>query len=120
MSKIVVLGGGVIGLSTAMLLTRQGHDVTAFERDAALHLPDSCIDLNVGATVESASGQGIDTLLTQHGLAAARAAGYDRCVADWRTANLLAARFWPRRSFREVVYRLRRRVDQRIAWANWG
>jgi 2-polyprenyl-6-methoxyphenol hydroxylase-like FAD-dependent oxidoreductase len=35
MPKIIVLGGGVIGLSTAMLLTRQGHDVTVFERDSA-------------------------------------------------------------------------------------
>lgn len=40
MSKIVVLGGGMIGLSTAMLLSRQGHNVTVFERDDA-PLPDS-------------------------------------------------------------------------------
>ena len=28
MSRILVLGGGVIGLSTAMMLARQGHSVT--------------------------------------------------------------------------------------------
>ncbi|MBV9328984.1 MAG: FAD-dependent monooxygenase [Chloroflexi bacterium] len=33
MSKIIVLGGGMIGLSTAMLLARQGHDVSVFESD---------------------------------------------------------------------------------------
>lgn len=35
MSRIVVLGGGVIGLSTALMLTRQGYEVTVLERDDA-------------------------------------------------------------------------------------
>jgi 2-polyprenyl-6-methoxyphenol hydroxylase-like FAD-dependent oxidoreductase len=33
MTTVLVLGGGVIGLSTAMMLARQGHSVTVFERD---------------------------------------------------------------------------------------
>ena len=33
MSTILVLGGGVVGLSTAMMLARQGHSVTVLERD---------------------------------------------------------------------------------------
>ncbi len=35
MPRIIVLGGGVCGLAAGMLLTRDGHDVTVFERDAA-------------------------------------------------------------------------------------
>jgi 2-polyprenyl-6-methoxyphenol hydroxylase-like FAD-dependent oxidoreductase len=34
MAKILILGGGVIGLSTAMMLAGRGHDVTVFERDS--------------------------------------------------------------------------------------
>ncbi|MBV8213672.1 MAG: FAD-dependent monooxygenase [Verrucomicrobia bacterium] len=34
MSAILILGGGVIGLSTAMILARQGHSVTVLERDS--------------------------------------------------------------------------------------
>lgn len=40
MAKIVVLGAGVCGLATGMLLARDGHDVTVLERDAAA-VPDS-------------------------------------------------------------------------------
>ena len=35
MARIVVLGGGVCGLTAGMLLARDGHEVTVLERDAA-------------------------------------------------------------------------------------
>jgi glycine/D-amino acid oxidase-like deaminating enzyme len=34
-ARITVLGAGVCGLATGMLLARDGHDVTVLERDAA-------------------------------------------------------------------------------------
>jgi 2-polyprenyl-6-methoxyphenol hydroxylase-like FAD-dependent oxidoreductase len=33
MAKIAITGGGIVGLLTSMLLARDGHDVTVFERD---------------------------------------------------------------------------------------
>ena len=35
MARIVVIGGGLIGLATAMMTARQGHHVTVLERDPA-------------------------------------------------------------------------------------
>lgn len=83
-----------------------------------LFIPAACMHLSVAGTQEAARGQGIGTLLTRHGFAHARQAGYHFCEADWRSTNGLAARFWPRQGFQPVVYRLVRRLDQRIAWAN--
>ncbi|ALG08293.1 NAD(P)/FAD-dependent oxidoreductase [Kibdelosporangium phytohabitans] len=40
MSRVVVVGGGLVGLSTAMMLTQEGMDVTVLEQDAG-QLPDS-------------------------------------------------------------------------------
>ncbi len=83
-----------------------------------LNIPEGCVHMSVAGTHEAERGKGISTLLTSQGLAHAQSVGYRVCDTDWRSANLLASRFWPRQGFRPVMYRLVRRVDSRIAWAN--
>jgi ribosomal protein S18 acetylase RimI-like enzyme len=73
--------------------------------------------LEVAATIPEARGRGIGRALTAAGLADAKAGGYRICIADWRTTNVEATRFWPGLGFRPAVYRLTRKVDPRIVWA---
>lgn len=86
--------------------------------DDDLLTPDGCCELSVAGTRPHARGRGVGAALTRRGLRHAREAGYRFSLADWRSTNLLAARFWPRQGFRPMAYRLVRRVDQRIAWAD--
>lgn len=89
----------------------------AEESDGNLMIPPNCVHMTIGATLEEARGRGIGIALTRRGLAQSIADGFRYCEADWRSANLLASRFWPKQGFRPVVYRLVRRIDPRIAWA---
>lgn len=84
----------------------------------SLHIPEKCVHLTIAGTRESHRGRGIAKALRQRGEAEARAEGYLWSETDWRSANLLADRVWPREGFVPVVWRLARRIDERIAWAN--
>jgi ribosomal protein S18 acetylase RimI-like enzyme len=57
-----------------------------------------------------ARGSGIGVALTEAVLARAREEGYACMITDWRVTNLLASRFWPRRGFRPMFFRLYRSI----------
>lgn len=107
---------------TLVYLAELGGEVVGFQAYAALPptgrgllVPPACIELKVGATAEAARGRGVATALTRYGLAAAREAGYRVCLADWHVPNLEASRFWPRRGFEPLAYRMLRRLSPRTA-----
>lgn len=83
-----------------------------------LYIPESCTELAAAGTKAEARGRGVGLALTRAALNHAGEAGYTYCLTDWRTANLQASRFWTRRGFEPVIYRLHRHVDPRILWAN--
>jgi GNAT superfamily N-acetyltransferase len=71
---------------------------------------DDETELTIAATVPAARGLGVGTALTRHALAWAWEQGYRACITDWRSANLLAARFWPGMGFEPTAYRLFRQI----------
>jgi len=77
----------------------------ALERES-----DATVYLSIAATAPDARGLGVGTALTETALAWAHERGYVTCVTDWRSANLLAARFWPSQGFRPTAYRLYRSI----------
>ncbi len=96
-----------------------GYQAYTFVEDdpSNLFIPDQSIELPAAGTIESVRGQGIGRILTQYGFAQAKAGGYRYVVADWRTTNMLASRFWAANDFQPVAYRLERRIDPKISWA---
>lgn len=87
------------------------------EKDDDMTIPPHCRYMTAAATKESVRGRGIGTTLTWHGLRQIRENGDEFCLTNWQSANLLAARFWPRFGFRPVAFRLARMINPAIAWA---
>jgi GNAT superfamily N-acetyltransferase len=85
--------------------------------DENMLIPDSCVSLVVGATVETARGIGVSSALLQNGLTHAKESGYTSCETDWRMTNLESSRFWSKNGFKPLVHRLVRHIDSRVLWA---
>ncbi len=81
-------------------------------------IPDRCIRLTIATLREPFRGRGIGRALARQALDHARDEGFHYCETDWRSANLAASRFASVAGFRPLFYRLTRRIDDRIAWAN--
>lgn len=87
------------------------------EADTQILVSPRTMYLSVAATKPQARGRGVSTALTWHGLQKARRDGFEICYTNWISPNLLASRFWPRFGFKDVAYRVAKKVNPMIAWA---
>lgn len=94
-------------------------DVEQEEEDQML-ISKRTLHLGTAATRPEVRGRGIANLLTWHGLEEAQRLGFENCLVNWVSSNLLAARYWPRFGFQHVAYRLSKQVNPMIAWAKNG
>ena len=81
---------------------------------ASLLEPENSVELAVSAISEDARGKGAGYKLTSHALNDFKKNGNELFTTDWRCANLLSSRFWPKIGFKPLAYRLVRSVDQSI------
>ena len=90
--------------------TEQGDDL--------MLVPEQTAHLAAAATYPWARRHGLMTALVQVGLADIYVQDFRCCETDWRATNLLSSRYWPKHGFKPAIYRLARRIDPRITWAN--
>lgn len=74
-------------------------------------MPANGAELSVAAVKPEYRGTGVGTALTHGILADQRERGRHCIETDWRCANPLSSRFWPRMGFQPVGHRLIRRLD---------
>ena len=96
-------GGRVVG-SFIVVPVEMSHSIVTLAR-----LPGECY-LAWAATEPAVRGTGAGLALMQAADAWAHEAGYSAMSVDWRSANLSASRFWPRRGFRPTFLRLSRTI----------
>jgi GNAT superfamily N-acetyltransferase len=85
-----------------------GHVVLYRRPTGDLRVPENNIDLSHAATLPSARRTGVNVALMAHALTWAHEHGFHSMTTDWRSANLLSSRHWPRLAFRPTYYRLYR------------
>ncbi|HEV8250090.1 MAG TPA: GNAT family N-acetyltransferase [Gaiellaceae bacterium] len=87
-----------------------GHALLYDRPTGDLRVPERNIDLGHAATVADVRGSGAGLALTAHVLDWAHEQGFRSMTTDWRSVNLLASRFWPKRGWHPTHYRLYRAV----------
>jgi GNAT superfamily N-acetyltransferase len=81
-------------------------------------VPDKTIYLFLGVVTGEARMGGVGSAILAQGVNWAREKGYQHIALHFATPNLSGAKFWQSSGFAPVEYGMRRRVDERIAWAN--
>jgi GNAT superfamily N-acetyltransferase len=87
-----------------------GHILMYDRPTGDLRVPEGNVDLANAATMEDIRGAGVGLALTSHAVRWAYENGYRSITADWRSPNLEASRFWPRRGWRPTFLRLFRAI----------
>src|SRR5690606_2885528 len=79
---------------------------------------DDTVVIGIASVSAASRHHGAGTAMLNLALAWAREAGYQYCSVEWTSPNLVSDRFWRTRGFTPVQYKLSRRIDPSVAWAD--
>jgi GNAT superfamily N-acetyltransferase len=110
--------------SVHLLARVQGEDVGVIEigpgRGSPLYIPEHAAYIGDTAVLERYRGTGVGAALVDAALGWGREHGYRATTLHFATANALSASFWTGLGFEPAMWHLRRRLDERITWAQPG
>lgn len=86
--------------------------------DENMYVPENSAEISICGIVERARGKGIGGMLARHMQNRLIDDGFTNVITDWRIANLNSSNFWPKQGFAPIAYRMFRRIDERVYWAN--
>jgi GNAT superfamily N-acetyltransferase len=109
------------GESVHLIARVDGADAGVIEigpsRGSPLYIPDGAAYIGDTAVLPQARGTGIGAALVSAALAWGRERGFQAATLHFATANALSRAFWTDLGFEPVMWHLRRRLDERIVWA---
>lgn len=103
---------------SAVVVAESGGQVVAMaqaEPDRAYH---DAFDIGMNVVTATARGSGLGTAMLDHLVRWGSEIGYRYCTVGWTSSNLASDAFYRSRGFSPTRYRLHRRIDTRVAWAN--
>jgi GNAT superfamily N-acetyltransferase len=74
--------------------------------------------IGIAGVARSDRHRGVGTAIVNYTLGWAGRSGFRFCAVEWTSSNLTSDRFWRNRGFQPLQYKLTRRIDPRIAWAD--
>lgn len=103
--------------STVLVVDRGGQlrAMMSAEPDGAY--ADSVV-IGMNVVTESARSAGLGTAMLDVLVCWAAGHGYRHCTVGWTSSNPISDAFYRSRGFVPIRYRLHRRIDPRVAWAN--
>ena len=86
-------------------------------KGSPLFVPEDACYIGDTAVLPEARASGLGSAMLDAALAWSRGQGFAAVTLHYLTANPLSSTFWTGHGFEPVMYHLRRRLDERIAWA---